>query len=68
MKFWPIIGFFLVQTGGGVWWASAINSDVERLKESKVEIAAAVKDLPDIKASLKSIERDLARLTRSSAQ
>lgn len=62
MRFWPLLAFLILQLGGGVWWAATINGQVMQLQESKVRIERITEDIPDMKATLKNVERIVERM------
>jgi hypothetical protein len=59
-KLIPVILFMLAQSAGAIWWASGVNSEVRQLQEFRTESKRVLtEDIPEMKATLKNIERIL---------
>ena len=68
MKFWPLFAFLVVQSFGGIWWAATIDGQITYLQESKVKFERVTEDIPEMKATLKNVERILERLERTDSK
>jgi len=62
MRFWPLVAFLLLQAGGGLWWAATVNGQIGHLQESKIKIERVTEDIPEMKATLKNVERIVERM------
>jgi hypothetical protein len=57
LKFWPIAAFLMIQTGSIIWWAATTSAEIDQLKDGRARIEHVIEDLPDMKATLKNVER-----------
>ena len=64
--FFGLIIFLMGQLGAGIWWASSLSSEVERLAgvqgTSLPALEAAIKDLDVMRFQSESISNELERI------
>lgn len=61
-QMWPIVAFFVVQGAATIWWARGIEADVSALQEKTSKFERVIEEFPDMKATLKNVERMVERL------
>lgn len=62
MKAWPLVAFVIVQGAWFLWWLASMEATARDLERRTTKIEEVIEALPDMRASVKNIERVVERL------